>query len=324
MLMNPDRPLPQDTISARSILSSTTAGNDSLNKIASANLMRQGLASKEQNETNSSVGADGSFMRSGSGTPLPADHSAAAEIMNTPTEGRSPRVIPTERMSEAVGVRDQSGNRVEQRVSPGDLSNDRGALMRSLLKPKPIPGVDNFGIPAEPKGEINPAVQAKMEQFLHVKLTRGIHFNQSLMKNKNFRNPHIYTSLVEFVQLNETGSNFEQAEFFDFGGYGPESYATGIAEAQKQASERLAQQQAMARSQLQFVPGSAVLPGLPAAPANGTSGAEVQDGAAPRSHAPASLTSSGAPITSGTQRGRKSKWDVPQPVDGPASKRSRH
>ncbi|KAF9937717.1 hypothetical protein BGZ67_000990, partial [Mortierella alpina] len=228
MHVDPDRPLPQDTISARSLLSTTSTGSDSLNKIASANLMRQGLASKDQSETNSSGAAEGSFIRSGSGTPLPADHSAAAEIMNTPTEGRSPHVIPTERMSGVEGVQDQSDNRVNQRVSPGDLGNDRGALMRSLLKPKPIPGVDNFGIPAEPKGEINPAVQAKIEQFHHVKLTRGIHFNQSLMKNKNFRNPHIYTSLVEFVRLNETGSNFEQVEFFDFGGYGPESYATGI------------------------------------------------------------------------------------------------
>ncbi|KAF9987548.1 hypothetical protein BGZ75_000440 [Mortierella antarctica] len=274
-------------------------------------------------ETNSSGAAEGSFIRSGSGTPLPADHSAAAEIMNTPTEGRSPHVIPTERMSGVEGVQDQSDNRVNQRVSPGDLGNDRGALMRSLLKPKPIPGVDNFGIPAEPKGEINPAVQAKIEQFHHVKLTRGIHFNQSLMKNKNFRNPHIYTSLVEFVQLNETGSNFEQVEFFDFGGYGPESYATGIAEAQKQASERLAQQQAMARSQLQFVPGSTVQPGVPIVTANGAGG-EVQGGITSRPLAPASLPLSGAPVTSGTQRGRKSKWDVSQPVDDPASKRSRH
>ncbi|KAF9967495.1 hypothetical protein BGZ70_009334 [Mortierella alpina] len=286
--------------------------------------MRQGLASKDQSETHSSEPVEGSFIRSGSGTPLPADHSAAAEVMNTPTEGRSPRVIPTERISGVEGVRDQGDDRVNQRVSPDDLGNDRSALMRSLLKPKPIPGVDNFGIPAEPKGEINPAVQAKMEQFHHVKLTRGIHFNQSLMKNKNFRNPHIYTSLVEFVQLNETGSNFEQTEFFDFGGYGPESYATGIAEAQRQASERLAQQQAMARSHLQFVPGSTVQSGVPIVTANGASGGEIQGSIASKVQPPASLSSSGAPVSSGTQRGRKSKWDVSQPVDDPASKRSRH
>ncbi|KAG0224652.1 hypothetical protein BGX31_007901 [Mortierella sp. GBA43] len=104
----------------------------------------------------------------------------------------------------------------------------RAEQMRLLLRPHPIPGVENFGIPPEPEGEVNPEVQAKIQQFHHVKVTRGIHFNQSLMKNKNFRNPRIYASLVELVALNETGSNFEKSEFFDFEGYGPESYATGL------------------------------------------------------------------------------------------------
>lgn len=67
-----------------------------------------------------------------------------------------------------------------------------------------------------------------MEQFQNIKVTRGIHFNQSLMKNKNFRNPHIYSSLVDLVALNEIGSNFDKKEFFDFEGYGPECYAAGL------------------------------------------------------------------------------------------------
>ncbi|KAF9364129.1 hypothetical protein BGX34_002446 [Mortierella sp. NVP85] len=100
--------------------------------------------------------------------------------------------------------------------------------MRLLLRPRPLPGVENFGIPPDPEGEVNPDVQAKIEQFQNVKVARGIHFNQSLMKNKNFRNPRIYTSLVELVAINEIGSNFDKSEFFDFEGYGPESYATGI------------------------------------------------------------------------------------------------
>lgn len=72
-----------------------------------------------------------------------------------------------------------------------------------------------------------------MEQFQNIKVTRGIHFNQSLMKNKNFRNPHIYSSLVGLVALNEIGSNFEKKEFFDFEGYGPECYAAGLGKFEK-------------------------------------------------------------------------------------------
>ncbi|KAI9234243.1 MAG: hypothetical protein BYD32DRAFT_95676 [Podila humilis] len=146
----------------------------------------------------------------------------------------------------------------EAHRSGATFHGDRGALMRSLLRPRPIPGIENFGIPPSPEGEVNPTVQvedpirfvlsvclsryallertcfialsthAKMEQFQNIKATRGIHFNQSLMKNKNFRNPHIYSSLVDLVALNEIGSNFDKKEFFDFEGYGPECYAAGL------------------------------------------------------------------------------------------------
>lgn len=34
------------------------------------------------------------------------------------------------------------------------------------------------------------------------------HFNDSLMSNRSFRNPHLYTKLVEFVDVDERTSNF--------------------------------------------------------------------------------------------------------------------
>ncbi|KAG0305506.1 SAP30-binding protein [Dissophora globulifera] len=298
-----DRPTAQDTISAPLITHSRT---DSLNKIASNNLLKQGLVAAdsaqrekspamESSMSSSASQAIRSFARSESGTPLPPDHSAAAEVFNTPTGGRSPQVPQTERVPIA----------------------DEAAAVRSE--------VENFGIPPKPVGEINPDVQAKMEQFQHVKVTRGIHFNQSLMRNKNFRNPRIYSSLVELVALNETGSNFEKKEFFDFEGYGPESYASGIAEAQKQAAEKLAQQHAAPRMNLQFVTGATA--GLPSlggemglTQASGV--VRPQTSLASASHVSALAQAGGA----GSQRPRKSKWDVPQPTDDSSghSKRARH
>ena len=41
--------------------------------------------------------------------------------------------------------------------------------------------------------------------FLH---PLGKHFNDTLMQNKAFRNPHIYAKLVEFVSVDETATNF--------------------------------------------------------------------------------------------------------------------
>ncbi|KAG0001896.1 hypothetical protein BGZ79_003959 [Entomortierella chlamydospora] len=329
-----ERPTLQDTIAARSIANTRPSGNESLNKIASTNLMKQGLAVSSENihtdpstDTTANDGSSSSnrhsFIRSQSGTPLPPDHSAAADVFNTPTGGRSPQVPSTERVPIADESRavesgdDKDGDDGE--IGSRRWHNNRVNLMKSLLRPKPIPGVENFGIPPNPEGEVNPDVQAKMEQFHHVKVTRGIHFNQSLMKNKNFRNPHIYASLVELVALDETGSNFEKSEFFDFKGYGPESYASGIAEAQKQASEKLAQQQAAARSQLQFVPGSTVGSGVgfpSAAPV-------VKPQQLPASRLQQSLSNSSVTTASAsTQRNRKSKWD--QSSDDPSGKKSRH
>ncbi|GJJ78090.1 hypothetical protein EMPS_10449 [Entomortierella parvispora] len=304
-----DRPLPQDTISARTLVANARpSANDSLGKIAITNSLKQGIIPASSTSDQEMPQRED---RSPSGTPLPADHSAAAEVMNTPTTGMSPKAMKTTSLS-------IDEERVETTPKQGEHTthSTRSSLMRSLLRPRPISGVENFGIPPEPEGEVDPDVQAKIEGFQKVKEQRGIHFNQSLMKNKNFRNPHIYTSLVEFVALNEFGTNFEKSEFFDFEGYGPESYATGLAEAQKLAAERLAQQQSFARSHLQFVPGQTTVSGGGAL------------GLIPRVSQVASVgsiaSSSLAAPAGGLQRGgRKSKWDT-QVSDDPSTKRARH
>ncbi|KAF9157255.1 hypothetical protein DFQ26_008935 [Actinomortierella ambigua] len=256
-------------------------------------------------------------------TPLPPDHSAAADVANTPTASQSPRI---QHPLEAMAIDE------EQQELPG---SDRETLRRQLLRPKPIPGVDNFGIPPEPEEECSPDLQAKIENFYNIKLTRGIHFNQSLMKNKNFRNPHIYQSLVQLVDLDETGSNFEQSlEFFDYKGYPPESFAAGLAAAQDRAQERLAmQQQAGTRTHLQFVHGSSQGTTGPASGvASATAAAHHQAAlaaatgvaaklAASYSHASHanSLAAGAGPTTAaaapGTGRsGRRSKWDSGAPA----------
>ncbi|KAF9095823.1 hypothetical protein BGX23_012556 [Mortierella sp. AD031] len=338
-----ERPSPQDTISARSIVQSKpiiVGQQESLNKVASTNLLKQGLAAAAAASAAGAVSSDSihsalslsssststseaptttgavaalessstpvhgsSFTRSASGTPLPADHSAASDVFNTPTTGQSPRVPQTSRVPIADEAREdnendgesQDGSSSEQTDGGHGSTTSRAALMRSLLRPKPISGFENFGIPPSPEGDISPGVQAKIEQFYMVKMTRDIHFNQSLMKNKNFRNPRIYQALVEQAGLNEIGTNFGKSEFFDIEGYGPESYAPGLAEAQKQTAEKLAQQQAMARSHIQFVPGSTVPPGVAL-----SSSSQATTAAA---------AGSGGVVALGSQRPRKSKWD---------------
>jgi hypothetical protein len=75
--------------------------------------------------------------------------------------------------------------------------------------------------------------------------------NDHLQRNKAFRNPRIYAKLVEFVDLNETGSNFSPDEF-DPTAFPPSSYIDGILETQQKLAEEKAQQRQQGRSQIAF------------------------------------------------------------------------
>jgi hypothetical protein len=54
------------------------------------------------------------------------------------------------------------------------------------------------------------ALQAKLAQFHTLKKDphQPKHFNDSLMSNRSFRNPHLYAKLVEFVDVDERATNF--------------------------------------------------------------------------------------------------------------------
>src|ERR1700733_7924365 len=53
------------------------------------------------------------------------------------------------------------------------------------------------------------AVQAKFAEWMKLK-EKGLNFNDSLLLNATFYNPNISTRLVEFVGVDESGTNFPQ------------------------------------------------------------------------------------------------------------------
>ncbi|KZT62507.1 HCNGP-domain-containing protein [Calocera cornea HHB12733] len=115
--------------------------------------------------------------------------------------------------------------------------DDEEAHLRALLRPPPIDAVDNWGIPPRPAGEPDPALVAKLAKFHDLK-RKGKHFNDTLMSNKAFRNPHIYEKLVNFVDVDEKGTNFPR-EIWDPFDYRPEWKAEALAEEQKKRSEAI-------------------------------------------------------------------------------------
>ncbi|PWZ02580.1 hypothetical protein BCV70DRAFT_196826 [Testicularia cyperi] len=61
--------------------------------------------------------------------------------------------------------------------------------------------------PSDTCASCDPALEAKLARFHELKM-QGTHFNESLMSNRSFNNPHIYSKLVDFVDIDETRSNF--------------------------------------------------------------------------------------------------------------------
>jgi hypothetical protein len=91
-----------------------------------------------------------------------------------------------------------------------DEFQDELSRIRALLHPPSIPGVNDWGVPPESSDPCEPTLYAKLAQFSALKRdpVNPKHFNDSLMSNRSFRNPHLYTKLVEFVDVDERTTNF--------------------------------------------------------------------------------------------------------------------
>ncbi|KAH8084297.1 HCNGP-like protein-domain-containing protein [Cristinia sonorae] len=193
-----------------------------------------------------------------------AGPSKAQVIIKRPAHMKKPQPrarLPDDEqpVSKAIEYEEASMPGVDALEVPEEL-----ARIRALLRPPPIPGQTDWGIPPELTGPCSPEVEAKLAQFHQLKRdpTNPRHFNDSLMANRSFRNPHLYTKLVEFVDVDERTTNFPK-EIWDPQDVRGEWYADKIgfvyyfvlahveAEYQKQRSE---QQQANAgkRSHLEF------------------------------------------------------------------------
>ncbi|KAF5387343.1 hypothetical protein D9757_005814 [Collybiopsis confluens] len=96
-----------------------------------------------------------------------------------------------------------------------DPEPDDVQRIRTLLRPPPVPGLDDWGIPPEVPTEesvTDPALESKLKQFHELKsLPNPKHFNDTLMSNRSFRNPHLYAQLVEFVDIDERTTNFPKS-----------------------------------------------------------------------------------------------------------------
>ncbi|KAJ6561267.1 HCNGP-like protein-domain-containing protein [Mycena sp. CBHHK59/15] len=136
----------------------------------------------------------------------------AAPLKNRPRTVIADEVLAKDAVpAPASPTRQQQQNAEASSSSSSSVRDPQDELtrIRELLRPPPIPGVADWGIPPGSTEPCDPAIQTKLAQFHALKSAPAPrHFNDSLMGSRAFRNPHLYAQLVEFVDINERASNF--------------------------------------------------------------------------------------------------------------------
>jgi hypothetical protein len=143
-----------------------------------------------------------------------------------------------------------------------DLSSNELIKIRDLLRPPPVPDVPDWGIPAASTEPCDPTIEAKLAQFHTLKKDshQPKHFNDSLMSNRSFRNPHLYAKLVEFVDVDERTTNFPK-DIWDPHDVQEDWFADKIAAHQKARSEQQeSAQSSNKRARIEFASSATSVP----------------------------------------------------------------
>ncbi|KAJ3775945.1 HCNGP-domain-containing protein [Lentinula raphanica] len=201
-------------------------------------------------------------IKSDGGVESRLQHKKSQIIIKRPKSSQRPKghvnIEPSQSTATtSVIPMDNSTSTVIQTTSKPNTETDDVHLsrVRSLLRPPQIPGVADWGIPPEVENNCDSELEAKLKQFHHLKSPpTSKHFNDTLMSNRSFRNPHLYAQLVEFVDIDERTTNFPK-EIWD-----PEALKDGewdaekIARYQKVRSEQQSQQ-SKTRTHIDFASG---------------------------------------------------------------------
>ncbi|PWN51846.1 hypothetical protein IE53DRAFT_33605 [Violaceomyces palustris] len=95
-------------------------------------------------------------------------------------------------------------------ITEEEIASEEDIRTLELLAPPPraSDGDVAWGLGQEPTQGWDKNLEEKLAKF-HALKKQGTHFNTSLSRNQAFKNPHIYAKLVEFVEIDEKGSNYQ-------------------------------------------------------------------------------------------------------------------
>ncbi|WFD44662.1 hypothetical protein MPSI1_003332 [Malassezia psittaci] len=123
-------------------------------------------------------------------------------------DSREPSAQSTSNISPSQHTRDEMQSDSPETLQKYSTSTSSDSQIPSCFLPLPMTTGDRtWGLGTERKQGADQAIGTKMAHFHHLK-TQGTHFNHTLARNRSFHNPHINDKLVNWVGLDETGTNF--------------------------------------------------------------------------------------------------------------------
>jgi hypothetical protein len=170
-------------------------------------------------------------------------------------------------------------------------------MVHNLTLPPTIPT-----IPPSPPGSPPAPLSAKFSHFRDLK-TKGVHFNEKLLRSSSLRNPNLLQKLTAFVgfeEMDQYASNLSK-DLWDPKGFRKEAFVDELAKKQaKIAEQRERARLEGAREKVEFVGSVQTPPAQPPRERVAESAAErVMKGLDRESRAP----------SSGRSGGRSSRWD---------------
>lgn len=133
------------------------------------------------------------------------------------------------------GVSDEEQNPTEEVEEIKQAEEDNEDKLSKFVKKY------GFDLPPEPKTKQNSKLQETIANIYQKIKISDFDLNQYIQAEKKFRNPSIYDKLIQFLEINELGTNFPP-DIYDVSIYGPESYYEELAKAQKLEMDKLEKQ----------------------------------------------------------------------------------
>jgi len=178
----------------------------------------------------SSGSSSGALRQGGSGSGTPTKKAKLVSYIDPDAglsdEDRGPVPMDLESEEEDKENGDNSENGVEDKEDEKNTSHCMEELWEGGVQ-----------LPPEPRGECSRELQDKFEDLYLKKKEKGMDYNTIIQTKKAFRNPSIYSKLIDFCSIDELGTNFPP-ELYDGHLFGRESYYDELAKTQKEDMDR--------------------------------------------------------------------------------------